>query len=260
MAERLRTSRQRRSGVVWDALRGLLAGGLADPGSATDRSADMTAQFDIVDVGGGTGGFAVPLAELGHRVTVVDPSPDALAALERRARDAGVAVRALQGDADGLLDVVGERSADLVLCHGVLEQVDDVRAALAALVRVVRPGGAVSVIVANRHAVVLARAIAGRFADAARALDDRAGRWGDGDPLPRRFTEPELVDLLAAAGLEVDQIHGVRTFADLIPGTLIDADPDAREDLLALEAATSDHPAFRAIAAQLHVLGRRREP
>ena len=36
---------------------------------------------DVVDLGGGTGGFAVRLAESGHRVRVVDPSPDALAAL-----------------------------------------------------------------------------------------------------------------------------------------------------------------------------------
>ena len=43
-----------------------------------------------VDVGGGTGGFAVPLAMDGHHVTVVDPSPDALAALKRRAVEAGV--------------------------------------------------------------------------------------------------------------------------------------------------------------------------
>src|SRR5690606_38224364 len=57
----------------------------------------------VVDVGGGTGGFAVPLAEAGHQVTVVDASPDALAALTRRATEAGVAdrVRAVQGDGDG---------------------------------------------------------------------------------------------------------------------------------------------------------------
>ena len=33
----------------------------------------------VLDLGGGTGGTAVPLAAAGHDVTVVDPSPDALA-------------------------------------------------------------------------------------------------------------------------------------------------------------------------------------
>src|SRR3712207_9342621 len=65
-----------RTAVVWDALDVLVA----ELVTATGRPA-----LDVVDLGGGTGGFAVPLAGLGHRVTVVDPSPDALAALQRRA-------------------------------------------------------------------------------------------------------------------------------------------------------------------------------
>ena len=52
---------------------------------------------DVLDIGGGTGGFAVRVAELGHRVTVVDPSPDALAALDRRAREGGVEVTGRPG-------------------------------------------------------------------------------------------------------------------------------------------------------------------
>ena len=81
----------------------------------------------VLDLGGGTGGLAVPLAELGHEVTVIDPSPDALAALERRASEAGVAdhVAARQGDADILSDVRPDVGFDLVCCHGVLEVVDD---------------------------------------------------------------------------------------------------------------------------------------
>ena len=63
--------------LLWDAVRALLP--------------DSEASLDVLDVGGGTGGLAVPLAALGHRVTVVDPSPDALAALARRASESGVA-------------------------------------------------------------------------------------------------------------------------------------------------------------------------
>ena len=73
----------------------------------------------VLDVGGGSGAWAVPLAALGCVVTVVDSSPNALAALQRRARDAGVhdRIRAVQGDADALGDVVPAGSADLVLGH-----------------------------------------------------------------------------------------------------------------------------------------------
>ena len=62
----------------------------------------------VLDVGGGSGMFAVPLARLGHDVTVVDPSADALATLRRRADTAGVGdrVRGIQGDGDLLHEVV----------------------------------------------------------------------------------------------------------------------------------------------------------
>src|SRR5688500_16943598 len=194
-------SRSPRTGVVWDAVVGVI-----DAKAGAD-DAHAPPVLSIVDVGGGTGGFAVPLATLGHQVTVVDPSPDALASLERRAREEGVQVRAVQGDAAGLLDVVAAESADLVLCHGVLEHVDEVGPALLSLARVLRPGGTLSALAANRNAAVRARAIAGHFAEARHALDDPAGRWGPGDPLPRRFTEEHLVDLLTRSGLSVRAVH-----------------------------------------------------
>lgn len=236
-------ARSARTAVVWRVVR--------------DAVAQRSGALDVLDVGGGTGGFAVPLAALHHRVTVVDPSPDALASLQRRAGEAHVSVRAVQGDAAGLLDVVGPASADLVLCHGVLEQVDEVAPAVTALAAVLRPGGVLSVLVAQRNAVVVARAAAGRFAEARHVLEDPDGRWGPGDPMPRRFTEEGLVAVLADAGLRVGDRHGVRTMADLVPGGLVDHDPDAADELVALELATAHLPEFRAVATALHVLATR---
>ena len=40
--------------------------------------------LSILDIGGGSGRFALPLARMGHRVTVVDPARDALQELERQ--------------------------------------------------------------------------------------------------------------------------------------------------------------------------------
>jgi SAM-dependent methyltransferase len=233
---------------VWDVLRAALDQRAAASGRP---------ELDVVDAGGGTGGFAVPLAELGHRVTVVDPSPDALAALERRAAESGVAVRGVQGDADDLLGLVGADSADLVLCHSVLEYVDRPAATMASLAAAVRPGGAVSVLAAGQLAAVLHRALAGRFDDSRRILSDPAGRWGDRDPMPRRFTREALARLAEEAGLRVAEIHGIRIFADLVAGSVIDAEHDTAEALIALESAASTHPALSDLAAQLHVLAYR---
>jgi SAM-dependent methyltransferase len=236
--------------VVWDALIDVVQG-LA---SRSERAA-----LEIVDAGGGTGGFAVPLAELGHAVTVVDPSPDALAALERRVADAGVAGRVigLQGDMAALPGLVGSERVDMILCHGVLEYVDDPRIALGAITQCLRPTGAASVIVANKTAAILARAIAGRFAEARHALDDPDGRFGQLDPLPRRYTVDGISELVVEAGLRVTAVHGVRVFADLVPAALVDGEAKAQEQLRRLEIAASDHPALRAVAGQIHVLATR---
>jgi SAM-dependent methyltransferase len=212
--------------------------------------------LDIVDLGGGSGVFAVPLARIGHRVTVVDPSPNALATLARRAAEAGVAdqVTGVQGDAAGLAALAVD--VDVVVCHGVLEVVDDVPGAVAGLAACLRPGGIASVVVAQRYAAVLAKALAGHLGDARRLLDDPDGRWGASDPLPRRFDEDGVRALLAGAGLEVTGVHGVRVLTDLVPGSAVD-DPAEVAALAELEAAVVAHPAFRPVAGALHVLALR---
>jgi S-adenosylmethionine-dependent methyltransferase len=225
-----------RTSLVWTALEQVLAGA-----------------GDVLDIGGGTGGFAVRVAELGHRVTVVDPSPDALAALDRRARELGVAVTGEQGDLSTLLDVSGPASADVVLCHGVLEVVDDPAAALTTLRQVLRPGGTLSLLVAQRYASVVARAMAGHFAQALAMLDDPAAGTGRAG---HRFTEEELRALLVGAGFEIGTVHGVRVFADLVPGSLLDLEPGATAALVELERAVAERTEFRPLATQLHVLAR----
>jgi S-adenosylmethionine-dependent methyltransferase len=242
-----------RTAVVWEVLSAALADAQATPGR-------HGASLQVVDAGGGTGGFAVPLAEAGHQVTVIDPSPDALAALSRRADERGLGdrVRGVQGDLDDLPQLVAPGSADLVLCHSVLQVVDDPVAALRAVAGVLRPGGRLSVLVGNRDAVVLARALAGHPDEAAHALTDPAGRWGPQDGVRRRWTAAQITHQVTEAGLVVEQLHGVRVVADLVPSGLLDLEPGGPAALLALERALADRPPFRDLATQLHVLAIRR--
>ena len=236
-----------RTAVVWAALGPIL----------NKQSVDQPG-LDVLDIGGGTGGFAVRVAGLGHRVTVVDPSPDALAALARRAREDGVEVVGQQGDLGSLLELAGPAGADVVLCHGVLEVVDDPAAALVTIREVLRPGGRLSLLVAQRHAAVIARAMAGHVAQALALLDDptypsarATGRTG------QRFTADELTGLLADAGFEVGSVHGIRVFADLVPGALLDLEPGTTAALLELERAVSDRAEYLPLATQLHLVASR---
>ncbi|SEQ45089.1 Methyltransferase domain-containing protein [Streptomyces sp. yr375] len=240
-----------RTAVVWEVLQDALERRV----KATGR-----ASLDVLDTGGGSGNFAVPVALLGHRVTVVDPSPNALFALERRTAEAGVAdrVTGVQGDAHGLFDVVDRGGYDAVLCHGVLEYVDDPADGVRNVVAALRPEGVLSLLAAGLGGAVLARALAGHFKEARQALTGPDGRWGAGDPVPRRFTAEQLTELVEGAGLRVGSVHGVRVFADLVPGVLVDTEPGALEALLKLEEAAAELPAFHSVATQLHVLGETR--
>jgi SAM-dependent methyltransferase len=236
-----------RTAVVWDALLAALDAQARDAGGRT---------LDVVDLGGGTGGLAVRLAQLGHRVTVVDLSPDALASLERRAADADVAVSAVQGDADSLAEIVGDDTLDAVVGHELLEVVDKPERALQQMAAALRPGGLASILVAQRSGAVVARALAGHLAQARELLDDADG-VASADSIARRFSRREIEALLVGAGLRVEQVRGVRVFVDHISSGVVDADPAAADDLQALEAAVAERPDFIAVASQLHLLARR---
>ena len=233
--------------LLWDAVGALLPEG------------PSVQPLDVLDLGGGTGGLAVPLAALGHRVTVVDTSPDALAALARRAGESGVEGRlvALQGDADDLQ--VDSAAFDLALCHGLLEHVDDPARALVGIARALRPGGRLSLVVAQRSAAVVAAALSGHLSRAQALLDDPDGRWGEADPLDRRFDRAQVAELVRTAGLQIDDLRGLRVLADLVPGQLLEADPTAPARLHELDLRLSGQPDYAGLSMALHVLARRPE-
>jgi S-adenosylmethionine-dependent methyltransferase len=212
----------------------------------------------VLDVGGGTGVLAVPLASAGCRVTVVEPNPNALATLHRRADEAGVAGRitAVQGDSDALGSLVAGAAFDLVLAHGLLEVVEDPKLTVAAMVETVEPGGAVSVVVANRYAAVLHRALAGRLADARDLLDDPAGQL-PGEYLLRRFDSEGLGRLLTDAGLAVELLQGSGVLADVVPGAVLELNAGAADALAELELRVATVAPLRDVATRLHAIARR---
>ncbi|MPZ86424.1 MAG: methyltransferase domain-containing protein [Actinophytocola sp.] len=212
----------------------------------------------VLDVGGGSGVLAVPLAAAGCVVTVVEPNPNALATLSRRAREAGVGDRiaAVQADSDALGQVVEAGSADLVLAHGVLEVVDDPTKSLAAMVDTLAPDGAVSVLVANRTAALLHHATAGRLAEASRLADDPDGRL-PAEQILRRFDTDGLTRLLTNAGLVVELLQGQGVLTDLVPGAVLQQDSGAEQALAELELRLAGTAPLRDIASRLHAVARR---
>ena len=216
--------------------------------------------LDVLDLGGGTGHDAVRLAALGHRVTVVDPSPDALASLDRRAAETDLdpagRVTGVLGDTTDLTEHVEPASFDLVICHDVLEYVDDPGQALSATSAALRPDGCVSVVVAGRFAAVLARALAGDFAEATMLFESDAQSWDLRAAGPRRFVVGEVVALLREHGFIPVQTNALRVFTDLVPSAMVDIEPGARDRLFALERLVRTAPDLTALSAGLQCIAR----
>lgn len=222
-----------------------------------------TEQPQVVDVGAGSGVWAVPFASAGCLVTVVEPNPDALATLQRRAAEAGVSdqITMIADDSEALGEHVPADTADLVLAHAVLEVVDDPVTVVTALARAAAPDGAVSVLTANHYAAVLHRALTGRLAEARRLLAEPDGvLHQDSETLLRRFDPGSLEALLTAAGLDVTLIQGDGVVADLVSSTVaepVSATTAWEHDLTEFEAVASAAPPLRDIASRLHALSRK---
>jgi ubiquinone/menaquinone biosynthesis C-methylase UbiE len=219
----------------------------------------------IADVGGGAGIHAVPLAQRGYEVHLLDPVP---LHVEQAAASEALASASL-GDARALPYDDERFHAALLLgpLYHLPERADRI-AALAEARRVVRPGGLVAAAAISRFASTM-DGIAKRFFDeegfeAVVERDLRDGRHTNPGDHPRWFTTayfhlPEdLPGELEDAGLEPES-----TLAIEGPAWLMDSlgehlgDPERRERLLRAVARVESAPSLLGASAHLLAVGRR---
>jgi len=215
-----------------------------------------------LDLGGGTGAAAVRLARLGIHVTLLDSSPAMLDIAQRAAREAGVTEKiALQrGDAGQLADLFRVASFDVILCHNVLEFLDDPIAVLCAAARALRDSSAIlSILVRNRAGEVFKAAI--QAGDLANAENNLTAEWGQESLYGGRvrlFTSESLQAMLKKASLATIAERGVRVFADYLPPRI--SRSAEYERILELERKLGSRAEYAAVARYTQCLARRSEP
>jgi SAM-dependent methyltransferase len=212
----------------------------------------------IVDVGGGDGREAVDLAEIGHHVDLVDPSPDMLARARDRLAAAGedVArrVELVEATADEAAGRLGSGGHDVVLCHGVIMHMADPEPLVAALVALARPGGLVSLLAKNAEPLAWRPALQGRWSDALAVLD-RGRDVGGLGVVTRGDTVESLTALFAGLGAATVEWYGVRTVTDHLGEIPPPPDLDA---ILELEWEVGRRDPYRRMARLIHVIAARR--
>ncbi len=165
--------------------------------------ADLVRGADVLEVGCGTGLILRRLAPLARRVAGVDLS----AGMLRQARERVPAVV----QASALALPFPDRSFDVAVSFKVLAHIPEVRAVVAEMARVVRPGGYLALEFYNRHSL---RALVKRLKPPSPiAPREGGGRDGaivsDADVFTRYDSLAEAVSYLPD-GVEVVRVHGIR--------------------------------------------------
>lgn len=153
----------------------------------------------LVDFGAGPGTFAIALAERQHRVVAVEIDP----AFRRRLAERGV-------PAHERLEALDADSVDFLYTLNVLEHIGDDAAALAAMRRVLRPGGRLLVYVPA-------------FPCLWTSMDTLIGH-------KRRYRREALRQLVAGAGFMVTRCHYVDPIG-FVAGLWLKARDDGRDTL-----------------------------
>jgi S-adenosylmethionine-dependent methyltransferase len=215
-----------------------------------------TPSLRALDLGCGTGAIAVRLARLGVHVTLLDASAPILDFAERAATEAGVAERiALKhGDAAEFAKLFPAESFDVILCHNILEYVDDPCAVLRNAARALRdPSSIVSVLVRSQAGEVLKAAI--QAGDLAATEHNLTTAWGHESLYGERvrlFAAESVHALLLESSLAVIAERGVRVLSDYLPPQV--SRKDEYERIFELECKLGRRAEFAAVARYSHFL------
>jgi SAM-dependent methyltransferase len=217
----------------------------------------------LLDVGGGAGNQSFPLAQVGYDVTILDPSSAMLDKARQRLdllpTEAQQRLTLLQGNGENAYEAVaGQRFAG-VLCHGVLGYLDNPEPLIAELCRCAEPGGIVSIMTGNAHAMAIQPALERRWADALASFDVRTG-IGVLGVRGRADTVEEVSDAIAHHGVDPVRWYGTWLFVDWLEfgGTTLDpTNTKEIEAIAAVELEASRRDPYRQVSRAFHLIGRK---
>jgi S-adenosylmethionine-dependent methyltransferase len=220
-------------------------------------------ELSVLDAGGGNGLDSLPLAAVGHSVLIVDYSQAMLADAQARADAGGLQGRIQLQQAD--LADVGDRLAgetfDMVLCHNVIQYLEEPADLLRQLAGLLRPGGLLSLISMNRYSAVYAAAfLRDDLAAALGEIDTRTVRGTMFEALLTIYSAQEAGALLEDAGFAIVADYGLLCITPYWGDTARKHDPVVYAQLVALESALTDKEPYKRLARHYHVIAQKASP
>ncbi len=217
--------------------------------------ADLRARepMDVWDAGCGGGRMALWFAQAGHRLTGCDISEKMLTMARQRFAEAGETITLHHLPAQDLAAQLPLQ--DLVLFHAVIEWLADPLGTLEVLTDRVAPGGYLSLMFFNHHALIYRNAMRGQWRLRFLLEEKWKGRGKNLTP-PHPQKPEELVTWLEAHGFELQAHTGIRVFHDYLHDEAREATD--LEELRLLERRYCREPVFRDMGRYVHLLARKK--
>lgn len=199
----------------------------------------------ILDFGSGEGITANYFANR-NDVTAIEPSKEMLSNAWK-----DYEYTQIIGDVSAL-SVFNDEAFDIIICHNVLEYIDDKETVVKALARILKKDGILSIAKHNR---------AGRVMQMAVLLDDfeKANTLLDGENSTAskfgaiRYYEDKDI-LKWEPGLKITEVFGIRTFWDLQQNQEKHGNEEWQDKMMQLEMRVAQIPEYRNVAFFHHLM------
>ena len=193
----------------------------------------------VLDFGSGEGITANHFAEK-NVVTAIEPSEEMLSNAWK-----DYEYTQIVGDVKAL-SAIEDETFDIIICHNVLEYIDDKETVVKALVRVLKKNGILSIAKHNRAGRVMQMAVLLDDFEKANALlsgaDSTASKFG----AIRYYEDRDILEW--EPGLSISEVFGIRTFWDLQQNQDKHTDEAWQNQMVQLEMRVAQVPEYREIA------------
>jgi len=147
---------------------------------------------------------------------------------------------------------------DMVLCHNVLEYIEEKEPIIAELMRVLKPGGLLSLIKHNRIGRALHTAVFKNDPKKAISLlDDSTNDKSDYLGTQYIYSNDDAATMVGKYGGVISNILGIRTFYALGQDNAVKYDDEWYKNMVTLEAAASEIEEYKNVAFLNHLLIRK---
>lgn len=199
----------------------------------------------ILDFGSGEGITANHFAG-NNDVTAIEPSEEMLSNAWKDNE-----YNQIVGDVNAL-SVFNDETFDIIICHNVLEYIDDKEAVVKALARVLKKDGILSIAKHNRAGRIMQMAVLLDDFEKTNALLDGENSTASKFGAIRYYEDNDIIKW--ASELAVSEIFGIRTFWDLQQNQEKHGDENWQDKMMQLEMRVARISEYRDIAFFHHIL------